>query len=264
MDHGSFDQLAAGAVLEDLDPDEARLFAAHTSTCDACRALAGDLQATSADLAFAARPRRPPPGLRASVMTAIVGAANDRPVPPVATIVDIESLRHETRRSRRFAWVAAGLAACLAVATVGLGAYAVSLSDRLDRAETAAGAAGRIASDQAAAMTVALDPAHATASLHAESLAPAANAVIVYRPGTRDAFLMASNLPATPADHVYQLWVADATGVHPLGTFPYDGSGPVVVPVGVDLAGSSAAMVTLEPTGGAVGEPGPQVVFGEL
>jgi hypothetical protein len=37
-----------------------------------------------------------------------------------------------------------------------------------------------------------------------------------------------------------------------------------VVPVGVDLAGSSAAMVTLEPTGGAVGEPGPQVVFGEL
>ena len=37
-----------------------------------------------------------------------------------------------------------------------------------------------------------------------------------------------------------------------------------VAPFGVDLANSEAAMITLEPDGGAVGEPGPQVVFGTL
>ena len=44
----------------------------------------------------------------------------------------------------------------------------------------------------------------------------------------------------------------------------YDGRGPFVAPFGVDLADGAAAMVTLEPMGGATGEPGPQVVFGEL
>jgi hypothetical protein len=37
-----------------------------------------------------------------------------------------------------------------------------------------------------------------------------------------------------------------------------------MAPVGVDLAHSAAVMVTLEPSGGATGAPGPQVVFGEL
>jgi hypothetical protein len=32
----------------------------------------------------------------------------------------------------------------------------------------------------------------------------------------------------------------------------------------MDLHGMSAAMVTLEPAGGAVTEPGPQLVFGNL
>ena len=98
----------------------------------------------------------------------------------------------------------------------------------------------------------------------AEPVAPAANAVVVYRPGTGDAFLMADHLPATPDGMVYQLWAADADGVHPLGTFRYDGDGPFLAPFGVDLGTSAAAMVTLEPVGGAIGEPGPQVVFGEL
>jgi hypothetical protein len=75
---------------------------------------------------------------------------------------------------------------------------------------------------------------------------------------------MANDLPATPAGRVYQLWYADAAGVHPLGTFHHDGSGPFVAPFGVDLAGSVAAMVTLEPEGGAQGDPGPEVIFGEL
>ena len=47
-------------------------------------------------------------------------------------------------------------------------------------------------------------------------------------------------------------------------TVSFDGSGTFVAPIGVDLAGSTAVMITLEESGGAINEPGPQVVFGEL
>ncbi len=67
-------------------------------------------------------------------------------------------------------------------------------------------------------------------------MAPDALARVVFRPGTTDAFLMATELPATPAGHVYQLWVADAAGVHALGTFRHDGRGAFIAPFGVDLA----------------------------
>jgi hypothetical protein len=86
----------------------------------------------------------------------------------------------------------------------------------------------------------------------------------MFRPGTTESYLLANDLPATPAGQVYQLWFADTAGVHALGTFHHDGEGPFVAPFGVDLGSSAAAMVTLEPEGGAVGEPGPQVVFGEF
>ena len=59
-------------------------------------------------------------------------------------------------------------------------------------------------------------------------------------------------------------WHADAAGVHALDTFQHDGDGQFLTRFGVDLGSSAAAMITLEPEGGAVGEPGPQVAFGEL
>ena len=35
--------------------------------------------------------------------------------------------------------------------------------------------------------------------------------------------MISRTLPPTPAGQVYQLWFADAAGVHPLGTFTFDG-----------------------------------------
>jgi hypothetical protein len=113
-------------------------------------------------------------------------------------------------------------------------------------------------------MTVVLAPDHATAALQPESLAPSAVAYVVYRPGQKDAWLTATGLPATPAGSVYELWAADATGVHAGPTFTCAASGPCLASFGMDLHGMSAAMVTLEPTGGAGTGPGPQLVFGNL
>jgi hypothetical protein len=109
-----------------------------------------------------------------------------------------------------------------------------------------------------------MNPAHVAVSLTAEAVAPAATAMVVFVPGTATSYVVAEDLPPTPSGHGYQLWYADAAGVHPLQTVAWDGAGAFVVPLDVDLSSSSAVMITLEEAGGAIAEPGPQVVFGEL
>ena len=113
-------------------------------------------------------------------------------------------------------------------------------------------------------MAAAMNPEHVTVALESEPLAAGASAVVVFVPGTDSSYVVAQNLPATPSGHGYQLWYADEAGVHPLQTVPYDGNGAFVAPLDVDLASSTAVMITLEESGGAQGEPGEQVVFGEL
>jgi anti-sigma-K factor RskA len=258
VDHATLSQLAAGAALDDLDATERAALDAHLASCVSCQALVAELDDVLADLALVAPVVAPPPSLRMDVLERLREPADAPARIPFPT-------RATTTPARRLAtWGAVGLAAALGVVAVGLGARTVQL-DRDLAATTAALAAAQTRDDQtAAAMALVADPAHVTAALHAEPVAPIASAVVLYRPGSTDAFLMATDLPPTPDGKVYQLWWADADGVHALGTFVYDGQGPFVAPFGVDLADGAAAMVTLEPTGGATGEPGPQVVFGEL
>lgn len=255
MDHGTLRQLAAGAALDDLDPAEQRELDAHLRWCSACAGLTRDLDDVLGELALATPEMAPPPALRRSILRALPGAASASPTGPTddRTVVPLRTRGSGTWRT----WAPLGLAAVVAVAVIGLGARTMQLDGAVALARTQV-------AEQAAAMAVVIDPAHRTASLTAEPAAPDATAVVVYRPGTHDAFIMADHLPATPDGMVYQLWSADSGGVHPLGTFDYDGEGTFLASFGVDLGASAAAMVTLEPIGGATGEPGPQVVFGEL
>jgi Anti-sigma-K factor rskA, C-terminal len=240
MDHRAFRLLAAGAALEDLDREERREFDGHIRSCRSCAGLTLSLEDTLADLALAAPQLAPPSALRAVMLETLPRPPHGRRSGPLG----------------RPSWTLAA-AAVVALLVVGLGARAWSLDSALAEVEARSDA-------QAAAMAVIVDPRHRTADLSAEPVAPIADATVIYRPGTADAFILADHLPPTPAGMVYQLWYADETGVHPLGTYAYDGDGPFLASFGVDLDGSVAAMVTLEPVGGSVGEPGPQVVFGEL
>jgi hypothetical protein len=267
MDHATFQELAAGAAIEDLDPDEQRAFDRHLDGCASCRRLSADMGAVIGELALAAPVLHPPSTLRGEVFAALRTAS---PAPaalgPTGSIATVPS-PGAVRRSmpeRLWQWGGLAMAAAVAVVAVGLGTENLRLGAELAAADGAlAGARAELAARQAA-VAVAADPGHVTVAMHPEPVAPTARAVVMYRPGTEEAFLMATDLPATPTGQVYQLWYADAAGVHALGTFPYDGDGPFVAPFGVDLSSSAAAMVTLEPAGGAVGEPGPQVIFGEL
>ncbi len=256
------DLLVAGALLDDLDPGELARFEAHQPGCPRCAEVGAGLSVTLGDLALIATPRRPPPALGPSLVASI--RADRRPTPRRASSAApawsraIAALR--TRGPARLAWAAAvGL-----LLVVGLGWWGVTTRQELDRTAAETARLRTMLAGRDALMSVALASDRSTATLSPEPFAPAAEAVVVYRPGRADAFVVALGVPATPAGHVYQLWVADAVGVHPLQTFGYDGQGPLVVPVGRDLADMSAVMITLEPAGGANGDPGPQVVFGQL
>lgn len=268
IDHGRIRLLAAGAALDDLDAAERADYDRHLAGCGACQALVADLGDVVADLALVAPTIVPPHSLRGDVLAALQGPAALKAgqpttlralpshAPAAGTVV--------TRRTRLALWGSLGLAAALGTVAVGLGAQTVRLSGQVEAANAAAAQALTRVAAREAAMALIADPSHRTATLRAEPVAPMATAVVVYRPGSTDAYLLAMDLPATPAGQVYQLWVADAAGVHALGTFPFDGQGAFVAPFGVDLGTSAAAMLTLEPEGGAQGEPGAQVVFGEI
>jgi hypothetical protein len=187
-----------------------------------------------------------------------------RPAPTSAAVVEIDLLRRERARYRRLSFAGLAVAAVLAVAVAGLGTTAAGLNADLEQAAAQRDAAVARLAQTDEAMAVVLAPDHATAMLTPEPLAAGANVYVVYRPGTTEAWLMADNLPAPPPGKVYQLWSADAAGVHGLTTFTCGASGACLAPFGVDLGGAKATMITLEPAGGAVGEPGPQVASGTL
>jgi hypothetical protein len=263
MDHGAYRELAAGAALDDLDARERIALGAHLGVCATCRSDASTLADTAGLLALAAPRRVPPDALRAGVMGAIAAAEN-RPVDIPTAVVHLDAVHRERTRYRRLSFAGLAAAATLAIAVAGLGAAATGLRSDLDTAARERDAAvARLASTDAA-MSVVLAPDHATATLTPEPMAAGATVYVVFRPGTTEAWLMAGQLPATPAGQVYQLWFADKAGVHALTTFTCDGSHACLAPFGVDLAAAKATMITLEPVGGAQGVPGPQVAFGEL
>jgi hypothetical protein len=296
MDHRTFRELAAGAALDDLDAAERTSLDAHLSSCSPCRDEARGLVDTAGLLAYAVPSRRAPASLRSGILAAIsasegrpVGvpaatlayagsnptmAAPSSPIAPAgrlsapsattADIVEIETLRRERTRYRRLSFAGLAAAAVLAIAVGALGTSAVDLGDQLARTATERDVAVAQLARTDQAMAVVLAPDHATAQLTTEPMAAEASVYVVYRPGTTEAWLMAGNLPEPPAGQVYQLWSADAAGVHALTTFTCGDSGSCLAPFGVDLADSTATMITLEPAGGSQGEPGPQVAFGEL
>ena len=277
MDHVALRELAAGAALDDLEPAERHALDQHLKTCAPCRGLATDLDDVLGELALVVPVLEPPRGMRDAVLAAVrqpagprlalvsdgEGALTTASVDAVPSDRTVAGPRVSTI-DRLLRWGGLAAAAVLAVVAFGFGAQNQRLQDQVAATNLALREAQAQVAARQAAVTVAADPAHVSVALHAEAVAPAAHAAVMFRPGTSDAYLVATDLPPTPAGHVYQLWVADAAGVHPLGTYAFDGRGPFIAPFGVDLATSVAAMVTLEPDGGATGEPGPQVVFGEL
>jgi len=262
VDHAAFPELIAGRSLGGLDPAEARSLDGHLAVCAGCRALQADLAGVVADLALLAPPRPAPSLLGMRVLGAIhaeaAAPARVRHLPAMPT------LRTGGAGRSVPGWFTAGVGAAAAIVIAALGFQLAAVRTTLDGQAARLSAAEEALAARDTAMAVVADPAHASAWLAPSTDQAGHGVVVLYVPGRAEAWLVADDLPPTPGDRVYQFWHADATGVHAGMTFRWDGHGVLALPVPVDLSGAQAAMLTLEPPGGATETPGEDIVFGEL
>lgn len=257
MDHAGLRELIAGGVLGGLDRTERLTVDEHLPACSGCRQLGGQLTGVAMELSLSAEPRSAPAALRGQVLGPLADGGSGS---------SAWSLPHVPRigSSFRVRWAPAALAFVLAALLMVVGADWLTLRSDLDQTRDLLAAASAEQSTQVAAMQVVADPAHATAWLAPSGPGIEDSVLMIYLPGSEQAYLVASGLPVTPDGRVYQFWHADATGVHPGLTFAVTDAEVVLVPVDLDLSRADAVMLTVEPVGGAQGEPGPDVVFGEL
>lgn len=190
--------LAAAYALNALDPEDRWTYERHLDTCERCREEVASLREAATRLAYAAEGPAPRPELRERILRA---AREERP----AAV---------NKYRRRWLFPATALAAAAAaIAAVGLGLWANSLRDQVDRQRVVAleGAPGRVViSGDEASLVACFQPA--------------------------------------PADKTYEAWVIEEKTPRPAGLFR---GGCQTVRLTRPVAGGTTVAVTLEDEGGA-------------
>jgi anti-sigma-K factor RskA len=203
-------ELTAGYALDALDADERARYEEHLSSCEACREELEGFWSVSGSLAVAAGGPAPPARLRERILEE---ARSERP-----NVVPL-------RRRRLTQRVLPAVAAVAAVAALGLGLWASSLSNDLDAAEERLA----ILSDPNARTVQ-------TANGEAELVvAPTGKAALVVR-----------KLAPAPEGKDYELWVFENGVPQPAGVFEEPG----VALLTRRVEPGQMVAVTLEPDGG--------------
>ncbi|HEY2832740.1 MAG TPA: anti-sigma factor [Sporichthyaceae bacterium] len=219
--------LSGAYVLGALDAGEQAEFETHLRSCSSCRVEVRELRETTALLGIAAA-QPAPPALRAAVLDEI---GRTRQLPPL-----VVSLQARTRGPgfalRRWGLTAA---ACLAVLTLGLGAYASHLrqensdlhqrGDQISALQTAADARTVIASAGGATATV-------TLSRSAGEMEFLSNGLLMH------------------SGRTYQLWLIGPNGPRSAGIFTTD-NGKHAPRLFSGPGDATVLAVTEEPAGGS-------------
>lgn len=198
-DHEDVAELLSLYALDAALPDEARAVERHVTRCAACHAELQSLLAASNALAAAPQQHAMPASVRAKIM-----AATDAP----AATDPVGAAPRRTRRQRaRFnVWVAAPMAACVALAVVVL-----SLSTRL-------------ASEDSDSLT----PSTMVESSHVVRIDTSGELRDVraeYADVHGVGMIVTKGLPAPPAGYTYRVWgVTPGHDMHPMGALaPHTG-----------------------------------------
>ncbi|MFF1610709.1 anti-sigma factor domain-containing protein [Amycolatopsis sp. NPDC058278] len=206
-------------AVSDVDRAE---FERHLGECAACREEVAELRATGARLAVAAA-ADPPPELKLVVLAEV---ARTRQLPPKVPVI--------RRLSRAKTWQ-------LRVSLFGAAAAAVVAVVVFGVARTPAPVDSVLSAPDASAIQGAGE-GHAT---------------LVVSRSRNQAVLLASDLPALDAGHVYQVWLIGSGGARSAGLMTSEASQRMLVadlPPDVDRIG-----ITVEPAGGSAGPTTPAV-----
>jgi anti-sigma-K factor RskA len=217
MSNDPHDLLAAYA-LDALDDDERERFERHLPDCEECTEQLALLREPVAALAYAAEGPVPPKELRDRI---VEGARAE----PRAAVIKLP------RRNWALG-AAAAVAAAAAVLAIGLGLWANSLSNSLDRERRANSDIKRLLGENASA----------------KPLIGANGSLIVNR--ERKAAILVCGLADAPSAKTYEAWVITGNSPEPAGTFSGGGDcSPVFLTQRVPKKATVA--VTLERAGGA-------------
>ena len=213
--------LLAAYALDALDDDERERFERHLADCEECSEQLALLREPVAALAYAAEGPVPPKELRDRI---IEGARAE----PRAAVIKLP------RRNWTLGAVAAvaAAAACLAV---GLGIWANSLSNSLDR-ERSANAAYKEAAELLATKATATPLVGANGSLLVADNGRAA--------------IVVCGLAGAPSAKTYEAWVISGKSPQPAGLFR-GGSGCSPVLLTQRVPNNATVAVTVERAGGA-------------
>jgi anti-sigma-K factor RskA len=207
--------LTAAYALDALGSEDARAYEAHLSHCGRCREELAELSEAAGALAYATEAPAPPAELRARILQQ---AARER-----SNVVPLRP------RWLRPVVAVAAVAAC---AAIGLGIWASSLSNKLDRRDAQLARQGQVAQ-------IVAQPGSRAISFQNGTLVVASN-------GT--AALVLAKLPPAGAGRTYEAWVAAAGAPQPAGLF--EGGEGVAVPLDQPVPAGATVMVTKEPSGG--------------
>jgi anti-sigma-K factor RskA len=216
MEADALHDLTAAYALDALDPEDAHRYEAHLARCGRCQDELAALSESASALAYATDAPVPPADLRSGILEL---AKSERP--------NVVPLR--PRWVKPLAAIAA-VAACLAV---GLGLWANSLSNKLDRREA------ELKRQQQVAQILA-QPGSRKISF--------ARGTLVVGPNGAGALVLNKLAPAG-AGRTYEAWVADHGAPQPAGLF--DGGTAVSVPLERPVALGATVMVTEERQGGS-------------
>ena len=257
-------------ALDALDVEERAAVAAHVARCVSCQQELEALQATAAELAYAARPMPMSSAQRDRIRARLVGrAAADRPAAPELhvsqprTILVPHGGYHEAPHlpqhwlTTKTSWYA--MAATL-VATVSLGALWQVTQERDSLRAATQMLSLRTAQVDSLRTTVA-DRDGMIANLTGPDVAVVTLASAGVRAPSARMFwdravnawtFVAHNLPAPKTGRTYQLWLVTANAKINAGTFAPDSNGNAVVRATYPLKDALAAVaVTDEPSAGS-------------
>lgn len=256
MNEKEFAELAAGAALGALSPDDRRRFDDALLSHPEWRAIADADAETAALLGESGAPQTPPPALRAALLAQIaetpqVGTPQVE-TPQVETPQLAESSRddaagadHSTTTAgdarrvpapkRRWSRAVFALAACLAV-LVGVGIGAVALNQQLNRPASVVALEQIQAAEDAEQATVEL-PDGGSATAHWSASAGAA-------------VLVTDGIPAPADGKTYELWFVRGEDAIPAGVFDVE-DGRATAALEGDMHAGDVIAVTVEQAGGS-------------
>lgn len=260
--HEQFAEDLALYALESLEGGERQTLETHLEGCGSCRRelelLRGDLSL----LSLTTTGPKPPGRARQRLMSAMA----EEPRLPLAA--------QASARQQRSWWSALGWPALRWVAAAGLLVTGIGLLRQNSTLQQDVASLRAQFTDQGSKLEQAnevvatlLDPEAQKIELVAVGNKPQPRGKAIYQRRNRTLIFFASNLPALPAEKIYELWLFPANGGAPIaaGTFKPDarGSATVVNPPLPEGVEAKNFVVTLEPESGSHESPrGTPVIVG--